>query len=61
MVALALVPGMTISGMGLALGELAVAAKGVLRWTVDALCVVVAGGLTLGLKRWFIHRRRVED
>jgi hypothetical protein len=36
MVALALVPGMAIGGMGLALGELAVAAKGVLRWTADA-------------------------
>lgn len=61
MVALALVPGMAIGGMGLALGEVTVAMKGILRWTVDALSVAVAGGLTLGLKRWFIHRRRVED
>ncbi|MGQ9371613.1 DUF389 domain-containing protein [Azospirillum sp. ST 5-10] len=61
MVALALVPGAAIGGMGLALGEPATAADGLLRWLADAACVVVAGGATLAVKRRVTHARRVED
>ncbi|WP_029009325.1 DUF389 domain-containing protein [Azospirillum halopraeferens] len=61
MVALALVPGITIAGMGLVLGEPGIAARGLLRWAADAACVAGAGGITLALKRRSAHRRRVED
>lgn len=57
MIALALVPSAAIVGMALAAGELPLAAKGLLRWAVDAACVVVAGGLVFLLKRNHAHGR----
>lgn len=57
MIALALVPSASIVGMGLVAGELPVAANALLRWVVDAGCVVVGGGLVFLLKRHHSHRR----
>lgn len=57
MIALALVPGMAIAGMGVALGDFGLAAGGLLRWCVDAAAVVGGGGLVLGLKLALFHRR----
>lgn len=51
MIALALVPGMAIFGMGLATGMPALAMLGLARWAVDAVCVLVASGFVFGLKR----------
>lgn len=56
MIALALVPGMAIFGMGLAAGMPELALLGLGRWAVDAACVLIASGLVFGLKR--MKRRR---
>ena len=61
MVALALVPGAAIGGMAPALGDVDLAVRGGPPLGVDAACVLVAGGMTLGLKRLTLHRRHVED
>ncbi|HVL32066.1 MAG TPA: DUF389 domain-containing protein [Actinomycetota bacterium] len=60
MIALALVPGATIAGMGLAVGDPALAGRGALRWAVDVALVALVGGLILGSKRAVVHRRRVD-
>lgn len=57
MVALALVPGATIAGMGLAVGSLGLALDGLLRFLLDVACVIVAAFVVLGAKRAFVHRR----
>lgn len=59
MIALALVPSAAIVGMALAAGDVPLAARGLLRWAVDAACVVVAGGLVFLLKR--NQSRRQEE
>jgi len=61
MVALALVPGMAILGIGLVFGEVGIAAKGLMRWAIDAACVLLSTAVVLGLKRRFLHWRRVVD
>jgi len=61
MVALALVPGISILGMGLAFGDVAMAGKGLVRWAIDAACVLLAGGTVLAVKRRMLHWRRVMD
>lgn len=58
MVALALIPSMALVGMGLAVGDLALALGGAARWGVEVLCVLGAGGSVLVLKRRRLHRRR---
>lgn len=55
MIALALIPSASIVGMALASGNLGLAGSGASRWLVDALCVVLGGGLVLSLKRCFQH------
>lgn len=57
MVALALVPSMAIVGMGLGSGNLDLALDALARWGVEALCVLVGGGLTLAAKQALVHRR----
>jgi uncharacterized membrane protein len=57
MIALALIPGMAIFGAGLAAGEVAPALQGLLRWSVDAGCVIAACLLVFGLKRALLGRR----
>lgn len=57
MIALALVPSASIVGMALVAGEFPLAANGLLRWCVDAGCVVLAGGLVFLLKRYHSHRQ----
>ncbi|WP_372617487.1 DUF389 domain-containing protein [Falsiroseomonas sp.] len=61
MVALALVPSMALVGVGLASGNPGLALGGLLRWGVEVLCVLLAGGTVLALKRRFLHHRRVFD
>jgi hypothetical protein len=61
MVALALVPSMALVGVGLASGNPGLAFGGLLRWSVEVLCVLGAGAAVLALKRRFLHRRRVYD
>lgn len=57
MIALALVPGMAIFGMGIATGELGLAGQGLMRWAADAAAVLSVGAAVLVVKRAFIHRR----
>jgi hypothetical protein len=61
MVALALVPSIALVGMGLASGNTGLAFGGLLRWGVEVLCVLLAGGTVLAIKRRFLHHRRVFD
>lgn len=58
MIALALIPGMSIAGMAVATGDFDLAGRGLIRWLVDAVAVVIAGLVVLGFKQAFIHRRR---
>lgn len=61
MVALALVPGMAILGMGLVLGEGRTATLGLARWAADAASVLAAGFIVLGFKRIRKHHHRARD
>ena len=58
MIALALVPTMAITGMALAAGDFSLAAQAAGRWVVDAVSVVLAGGLVFAAKQALIHGRR---
>lgn len=58
MVTLALIPSMSLVGMGIVLGEAALAGDAFVRWVVDAVLVIVAGLAVLGLKQKFVHRLR---
>nr|WP_111300440.1 DUF389 domain-containing protein [Paracoccus saliphilus] len=56
MIALALVPGMAIFGMGLGAGMPSLALLGLERWAVDASSVIVASGLVFAVKRMVLRR-----
>lgn len=58
MVALALVPGMTIAAIGLTTLDFGLAAAGAARWLLDVALVAVASALVLSVKRVTVHRRR---
>lgn len=58
MIGLALVPGMALVGMGLAAGDPGIAGRGLLRWAVDVLAVVLLGGLLLAIKRARVQHRK---
>lgn len=58
MVALALIPSMALVGMGLATGNLSLAAGGLTRWAVEVACVLIGGGVVIAFKRRLLHRRR---
>ena len=58
LIALALVPTMALVGMGLASGRWALAGRALGNWSFDAAAVLVTGGVVLGLKQAFRHRRR---
>lgn len=57
MVALALVPGAAITGMGAIAGDLNAMAGGASRWAVDASIVTIASLLVFAWKRAAVHRR----
>jgi len=56
MIALALIPSMAIVGMGITVGDFALAGRGFVRWAVDAALVVVVSAVVLTLKRLYLHR-----
>ncbi len=58
-IALALAPSMTLIGIGLSTGQWAAARGAAVRWTFDALAVMVLGGLVLALKQGLVYRRRM--
>ncbi len=58
MIALALIPSISIAGMALAVGDLPLAGRGLVRWSVDVASVIIVGAAVLGLKQALIHRRR---
>lgn len=58
MIALALIPSMAIVGMGLAVGDFALAGRGFARWAVDVGLVVLLSAAVFGLKRWYLNRHR---
>ncbi|WP_043530916.1 DUF389 domain-containing protein [Litchfieldella xinjiangensis] len=57
MITLALIPSMGIVGMGLAVGDLALASQGFMRWCVDAALVTTMSSMVFGLKKRFLHHR----
>ncbi|WP_372619999.1 DUF389 domain-containing protein [Falsiroseomonas sp.] len=57
MIALALIPAMSIAGMAVAAGDLALAGKGFVRWATDAACVAFSGGGLFMAKRMLQHPR----
>ena len=58
MIALALIPGMSIASMALVAGDPQLAVQGLVRWAVDALAVVAVGAVVVGLKQAIVHRRQ---
>jgi uncharacterized membrane protein len=58
MITLALIPGMSLVGMGIATADFQLAGKGFSRWAVDAALVLMLSAIVLGLKQTFVHRRR---
>lgn len=58
MIALALIPSMSIAGMALAAGHLSLAHGALERWGIEAGAVIVASGLVLVAKHLFVHQRR---
>lgn len=59
MIALALIPGAAMIGMGLAGGSLTVAAQGLLRWAVDVVIVLVAALAVFRWKLVRLHNRKM--
>ncbi len=57
MIALALVPAMSIAGMAVVTGDLPLVGRSLLRWVVEASSVLIASALVLGLKQLLVHRR----
>lgn len=57
MIALALIPSMTVLGMAVVAGNWTLAAAGGTRWLIDVTCVLLLSLLVLGWKRKSIHRR----
>lgn len=54
----ALVPALCVAALALASGNLALAGQGLLRWAVEAVVVLLAGGLVLAFKQARVHRRQ---
>lgn len=61
MVALALIPGATITAMGLATGDFDIAAAGALRWAVDVAAVLSTAFAVLAWKRAAVHKRPLSS
>lgn len=57
MVAVALVPSMTIAGLAVGAGDLSLALAAASRWAADAFCVTASCGLVMALKRLAVHKR----
>ncbi|SDT22681.1 protein of unknown function [Halopseudomonas xinjiangensis] len=57
MVTLALIPSMSLVGMGIVAGDLGLMGMAALRWLLDALLVIVTCALVFGFKHRFLHRR----
>lgn len=57
MIALALVPGAAIAGIGLATLDVPLAMQGVMRWAADVVCVAVSSIGVLAVKRRWVHGR----
>jgi hypothetical protein len=57
MVALALVPGAAITGMGAITGNLDASIGGASRWAIDVAVVTIAALLVFGWKRAAVHKR----
>jgi uncharacterized membrane protein len=58
MITMALIPSMALVGMGAATGHFELATRGLTRWAVDAVLVLLLGGVVFGLKQALLHRRR---
>lgn len=58
MITLSLVPSITLVGMAIASGDMTLAAKAFVRWSVDVLLVLLMSAVVLGAKQKLVHRRR---
>jgi short-subunit dehydrogenase/uncharacterized membrane protein len=52
MIAVALVPSMTVTGVAVAAGDLSLAGQGLLRWAVEAAVVMATAALVIGAKHY---------
>lgn len=60
MIGLALIPAATLAASGLVAGEFTIAGKALLRWSLDALLVVLASLLVFVWKRVTVQRRSAQ-
>lgn len=58
MITLALIPSMTLVGMGVVVGDFLLAGQGLLRWSVDVVLVMGMSAVVFALKRRFLHGGR---
>ncbi len=58
MIALALVPSLSVAAMAIGMGDLPLAWKGVLRWGVDAGIVMFVSAVVISAKQRMLHRRK---
>ncbi len=56
MVTLALIPSMSLIGMGLIAGDVGLMGMAFLRWALDAVLVIMMCAMVFGLKHRFMHR-----
>lgn len=61
MIALALIPSMSIAGMGLASGDLPLAGQGLLRWAANAGVILAVSGMVIAVKKAVLHRQRALE
>lgn len=57
MIALALVPGMALVGVGLAAGDPSIAQDGATQWALNGVVVILTATLVIGLKHLLMHGR----
>ena len=58
MIALALVPSMSLAGMALAVGDFSLSGKAFTRWVLDVGIVMLLSGIVFGLKQLLLHKGR---
>jgi uncharacterized membrane protein len=58
MIALALIPSLTITGMAAVVGDLPLTGRGVARWAVDVVLVMAFSAVVIGIKRLYLQKHR---
>jgi uncharacterized membrane protein len=58
MIALALIPSLTITGLAAVVGDLPLTGRGVARWAVDVVLVMAFSAVVIGIKRLYLQKHR---